>query len=377
MSERDSVEHRLRRTFRAFAEQPIAPFATEGRWDNVPPPPPRRQLRGLVGALAAVIVIAAVALGLAYGPRSSRIGPNSGLATEPTPGPDVIALGSKIAEPDVLAANNGKLWVTGYTSNNGSASLQECDENTGKVLNTISLPDDWPGQIAAGNNAIWLRTQQGEQSAHLVKIDATTHKITANVTLDFDGGLAVTPDAVWTVDAPPGLLRIDPQTGRTIATIPLQGGRYAPLSITGGSLGVFLGSPYDGSIWRVDEQTNTVSLVTHIGTQVSQMVELGTSLWVSTGTALVEMPVSTGMPGRTIDLGAPVLGLTTDGHSLWVTTDKPKPGSVRVDPTSGEITPVALPAGVAGLIAVASDPTTGQTWATASSPNPSLVHLAP
>jgi hypothetical protein len=275
----------------------------------------------------------------------------------------------------VFTASNGKLWVTGISPDQGPASLQEFDEDTGKVLSTISLPDNYPGEIAVGDNAIWLRTQQGEESTHLVKIDATTHQILVNDTLQKDGGLAVTGDAVWTVNGSLGLLRIDPQTGKTIATIPLPGGLYAPLGLTNGPLGVFLGSSYDGSILRVNEQTNTVSLVTHIGTQVDQMVELGTSLWVSTGTALVEMPVSTGVPSRTVEFGAPILGLTTDGNSLWVTTDKPKPGAFRVDPTSGEVTPVTLPSGVAGLLAIASDPATGTTWATAMLPNPSLVHL--
>ncbi len=222
-----------------------------------------------------------------------------------------------------------------------------------------------------------MRTQQREASTHLVKIDVRTRQVVVNIPLNVDGGLAVNTDAVWTVDGSFGLRRVDPRTGRTIATIPLPGGPYPPLFVTTGSLGVFLGSPYDGSILRVDEQTNTVSLVTHIGTRVNQMVELGTSLWVSTGSALVEMPVSTGMAGRSIELGAPILGLTTDGHSLWVTTDKPKPGAFRVDPNSGEITPITLPADVTGLFAVASDPSTGTTWATAMLPNPSLVHLAP
>ena len=331
--------------------------------------------RLVAGILTAVVVISGVVLAIAYGPHSSTNGPNP-LATQATPGPDVIALGPRITQPDVLAASNGKLWVTGISPDKGSASLQEFDEDTGKILSTISLSDNWPGEIAVGDNAIWLRTQQGEESTHLVKIDATTNQIMVNVTLQKDGGLVVTRDAVWTVNGSLGLLRINPQTGQTIATIQLPGGMYAPLGLTSGPLGVFLGSSYDGSILRVNEQTNTVSLVTHIGTQVDQMVELDESLWVSTGTALVEMPVSTGVPGRTIELGAPILGLASDGRSLWVTTDKPKPGAFRVDPTSGEITPVTLPTDVAGLFSVASDAATGATWATAMLPKPSLVRLS-
>ncbi len=339
-------------------------------------PQAHRPRRLLAGVLTAVVVISGVVLSIAYGPRSSTKGSNPP-ATRPTPVPDVIALGPKIAQPTVLAASNGKLWVSGYTSDNRDGPLLEFDAATGRLLSTIRLPNGGPFQIVAGKSSIWMRTQQGESSTHLVKIDARTHRIVANIPLSFDGGLAVTSDAVWTVDGPYGLRRIDPRTGHTIATIPLPGGRYGPLSVTAGPLGVFLGNSYDGSIWRVNTQTNTVRLVTHIGTAVGQMFELGTSLWVPTGTALVDLPVSTGIPGRTIELGAPILSAASDGHYLWVTTEKPKPGAFRIDPTSGEITPITIPTDVAVLFPVASDDGTGTTWATAMLPTPSIVHLAP
>lgn len=330
----------------------------------------------LLTVIAIVVVVSAVILAINDGPRSSTLGSAPGPATGPARAPAFMALGPRIAQPQVLAAKDGKLWVTGISPDQGPATLQEFDEKTGRVLNTIHLPDNWPGQIAVSDNAIWLRTQQGEESTHLIKVDATTHQIVADVTLQKDGGLAVTGDATWTVNGSLGLLRIDPRTGQTIATIQLPGGMYAPLVLTSGPLGVFLGSSYDGSILRVDEQTNTVSLITHIGTQVDQMVELGGSLWVSTGSSLVDMPVSTDVPDRTVELGAPILSLASDGRSLWVATDKPKAGVFRVDPTSGQITPVALPADVAGVLSVASDSTTGSTWATATLPAPSLVRLA-
>lgn len=330
--------------------------------------------RLLAGVLTAAAVTSGVVLAIAYGPRSSTNGSNSSV-TQLTPRPHAIVLGPEIGQPTVLAASNGRLWVSGYTPDNGDGPLLEFDEKTGTLLSTIPLPNGVAYQIAMGEDSVWLRTQQGEASTHLVKIDVSTHRIVANIDIQRDGGLAVTSDALWTIQGVFGLLRIDPQTGGTIATIPLPGGAYPPLSVTAGALGVFLGSPYDGSVLRVDEQTNTVSVVTHIGTRVNQMVELGGSLWVSTGTAVVEMPVNTGHPGRSIELGAPILGLTTDGHSIWVTTDKPKSGAFRVDPTSGEITPTPLRAGVGGLSAAAFDPMTDTTWATASAPKPSLVLL--
>jgi len=358
--------------------------------ETSPPPPrfedlvvtaprrrPRRRLITLLVVLVPAAVVLAVVLGVIDGPRDTTRANTPAPETQPPPGPGVVALSPRITEPSVLAAGDGDLWVTGISPDQGSASLQEIDEATGRVVVTIGLPDNWPGEIAVGTDAVWLRTQQGEESTHLVEIDRATRHLEANVTLQKDGGLAVTPDAVWTVNGSLGLLRFDPQTGHALATVALPGGIYAPLDLTSGPLGVFLGSPYDGSVLRVDEQTDTVSLVTHIGAHVDQMVELGTSLWVSTGTALVEMPVRTGVAGRTIELGAPVLSLATDGHRLWVVTDKPAPGVARIDPVSGRITTVRLPTDVTGVLAVTSDPSTGETWATVTSPHPSLVRLEP
>ncbi len=367
------LEERIRTATLMLVETSPPPPRFEDLVASAPRQRPRRRLVTLVVVLVPAALVLALILGVIDGPRSSTKGNNPGPVTQP--GPGVVALGPRITQPDVLAAGKGKLWVTGISPDQGSASLQEIDEATGKVLSTISLPDNWPGEIAVGDNAIWLRTQQGEESTHLVKIVVATHQIMANVTLQKDGGLAVTPDAVWTVNGSLGLLRIDPQTGHTVAAVALPGGLYAPLGLASGPLGVFLGSSYDGSVLRVDEQNNTVSLVTHIGTRVDQMVELGTSLWVSTGTALVEMTASTGVVGQTIDLGAPVLSLASDGHWLWVLTDKPKLGAVRIDPVSGQISHVQLPTDVTNVFAVTSDPTTGEVWATASSPDPSLVRL--
>jgi len=78
MTDIDSIEQRLRRTFRVVAEQPIAPVGIEDEpWrTSVPPLPSRRRLRQVVGALAIIVVVALVGLVVAYGPRSSSNSPS-------------------------------------------------------------------------------------------------------------------------------------------------------------------------------------------------------------------------------------------------------------------------------------------------------------
>ena len=72
MTDIDSIEQRLRRTFRVVADQPIAPPGDAEPWHNAPRSPSRRGRQLAVGGLAVAVVMALVALGVAYGPRSSR-----------------------------------------------------------------------------------------------------------------------------------------------------------------------------------------------------------------------------------------------------------------------------------------------------------------
>jgi hypothetical protein len=74
MTDIDPIEQRLRRTFRAVAEQPVAaPESDTEPWlDGGPAPRSKPRVRVMAGALVVALVIVAVALGVAYGPRSSN-----------------------------------------------------------------------------------------------------------------------------------------------------------------------------------------------------------------------------------------------------------------------------------------------------------------
>ncbi len=72
MTDTDSIEQRLRRTFQVVAEQPIAPLGDPEPWHNAPGSPWCRHRQLMAGGLAVVVVIALVVFGVTYGPRSSR-----------------------------------------------------------------------------------------------------------------------------------------------------------------------------------------------------------------------------------------------------------------------------------------------------------------
>lgn len=77
MTDIDSIEQRLRRTFQVVAEQPVPPQGDAEPWRNAPRSPSRRPRQLAFGSLAVVVVIALVAFGVAYGPRSSRTTPGT------------------------------------------------------------------------------------------------------------------------------------------------------------------------------------------------------------------------------------------------------------------------------------------------------------
>jgi hypothetical protein len=84
MTDVEPIEDRLRRTFRAVAELPVAPVVLDANAKTQG----RRGILGLrrlaaaavIGALAAAVVLAVI-----YGPRSSRFGHSEVPATQPTP----------------------------------------------------------------------------------------------------------------------------------------------------------------------------------------------------------------------------------------------------------------------------------------------------
>jgi hypothetical protein len=126
MTDTDFIEQRLRRTFQVVAEQPIAPLGDAEPWRNAPGSPPRRRRRMMAGGLAVLVVIGAVALGLAYGPRSARppapgtqpglVGPAGGLRAVFSPARPL----SPTEREEAAAAMASRLRALGDT--NGTVS---------------------------------------------------------------------------------------------------------------------------------------------------------------------------------------------------------------------------------------------------------------
>ena len=157
-----------------------------------------------------------------------------------------------------VAASPGVVWVA------HGCALSRVDPHRNRVVATVAgIPrrgqDCGIGGLAAGTNAVWALTGQG-----LARIDPHANRVTRMIRLPGTSGLALTATSVWVGCCGPAgpigprsrgrLARIDPASGRVVATIGLAG---LPGEVGAGPSGVWV-TGRGGPIWRVDPTSGKV-----------------------------------------------------------------------------------------------------------------------
>jgi hypothetical protein len=114
-------------------------------------------------------------------------------------------------------------------------------------------------ELAVGGGTVWALS-----SAGLVRIDPQTNRVTRTIVLPNPSGLAVTTSGVWVGCCGPAgpvgpgsrgrLARVDPASGRVVASIPLAG---LPGEVGAGPSGVWV-TGRGGPVWQVDPTRNRV-----------------------------------------------------------------------------------------------------------------------
>jgi len=123
-----------------------------------------------------------------------------------------------------LAFGLNALWVTSPLDD----LLMRIDPATNDVVEwTTGI--ETPGWIAIGEDAVWVSLfaehglQAGEDDPTVVRIDPETGEIVASIatggSLQDEGGLAATADAIWVRAPEPWLVRIDPATNEVVERI--------------------------------------------------------------------------------------------------------------------------------------------------------------
>jgi len=192
-------------------------------------------------------------------------------------------------DASLVAADAHGVWVSGASENAANANTTwSVDPLTDQLVGTPIPVGIEPLQLVAGAGAVWVGAHSGPPA--ITRIDPATGKVLATIEVGFGiHGLAAGPDSVWAVDYHgQKVVRISPQNNQIIGKpIPVPFPPYAAAaSATDAWVGVAGISedadPTDDRVVRIDLRTNTIVDTIHVGGHTIAMVFAEGSLWVAT-----------------------------------------------------------------------------------------------
>lgn len=154
----------------------------------------------------------------------------------------------------------GSAWTTAY----GAGELERIDPAKNAVSGRWQL--DQPVGVVGAFGSVWAGGTDG-----VIRVDPVSGKLLATIPVEQGAGwTAASADAVWVI-SPKGLVRIDPQTNAVAATIPLPGAPY-------------LGDPdvVAGKVWVPQIRKNSIAVVDPATNTVTQTVRAGAGPFVVT-----------------------------------------------------------------------------------------------
>lgn len=209
------------------------------------------------GVLAAVAVALVGSAGVLVAMRDDppvAVRPNSVAIVDPDEG-RVVGQVPVGVNPGALAAGAGSVWV----ANNGDGTMTQIGARSHDVAGSVSPGIALTG-IGVGPSGVWVAD---DQRALARVVDPTFRSVARSVRLTdtkfpVDARpLAVARDAVW-IASSAGATRVDPRTGRTVARVPIGNG---PSDVAIGAGGVWISDGEDGSLTRIDPETNEVAAI--------------------------------------------------------------------------------------------------------------------
>ena len=270
--------------------------------------------------------------------------------------------------PRWFAADDQSLWVHEPTS------LVRVDLATSAV--TGQAPLNWMeyGYVATGVGSVW---QTDWANNVLVRIDPVSGKVLASIPVgSAPAGVAVAAGSVWVADEhDEAVTRVDPKTNRVVATIPVGPAGTDPSAgpqiMTAGPGGVWVSVPNLGEVVRIDAATNTVGLRVPLDGPVASD---GSQVWIGVdgpnGLAeVIRVDPVTGEVITTVQLDTEGIGGIAVGlGSVWVTSG----GLTRIDEATGRVVGRLDTGGDGGNVIVAG----GAVWVAADG-QPYVLRVSP
>jgi ABC-type branched-subunit amino acid transport system substrate-binding protein/predicted Ser/Thr protein kinase len=328
----------------------------------------RRRRRALLTAglavLAGTAAAAAIAL-LPTGGEASDLGlVGNGVAAVDAGGAEVASFTELATAPSNIAVGEGAVWVL----NSQDATVARIDPETRAVTGRLE-PRGVPTDIAAGAGAVWIGNgrpgRKGNFTTSISRVDPASGRITRTVKLanrtagsflvpSLNWGypdIAVGAGAVWARNPDHTLSRIDPETGRLLATIDVDVDKLAA-----GREGMwFIQGP---EVSRIDPRTNTVAETIPIGTEGTTAIAVGAgSVWVSAEQQGAVWRIEPGPrpEARSIDVGPGVTYVAFGAGAVWAANYVDGTLS-RIDPRTNAVK--KIPIGAAQALAAGA----GAAW---------------
>jgi hypothetical protein len=290
--------------------------------------------KALQPVVAAVVPLRPVITGVAVGSGAVWASSESGGATNPTAAGLLWRIDpgtNRAASPiPVSGGGQGIAIAAGSVWTVSPQGTRRVDPRSGRVVARIDAARG--SEIEGFGDTLWV----GQQ-----RIDPATNTVAAVGT--FDGFVtAIGPEGTWArSDA---LERVDPRTGRVLATLRRPGFTPNAIALGGGSVWVAYASRTEWettAVGRIDPKTNRVAgdLVVLHGRVPSALAYSGGSLWLlahneeEQGARLTQIdPKKGSVIGTPLHLtgGTPGL-LVAQGRTLWVGEDLDQGTVTRVD----------------------------------------------
>jgi DNA-binding beta-propeller fold protein YncE len=216
--------------------------------------------------------------------------------------------------PKAVAMSTGAVW----TGRGDTRSLVRIDPTTDRVVANIPINiEAW--YITASDTAVWV-TDWGRNT--VVRVDPAANRLVATIANLPNGptGIAIAPDGVWVASSRDNMLtKIDSTSNEVATSVPTD---LVPLPVTYAFGSIWVRNEFregNGTVQRVDPQSGRVVASIPVGPGIGRdgldnLAELGGGLWVP-GLQLEEIDPATNKVVRRINHSANAVW--AGAGSLW------------------------------------------------------------
>jgi YVTN family beta-propeller protein len=249
------------------AAEAIAPFVR-----GVSPTTSHRRRNIVVGAVAFVVLVAAIAVPLASreAGAGSRISPNSIGILDPDSG-KLISSVELDDRPGAVAASRDAVWVT----NPDAGTVTQIDPSDQQVRDRIRVGEHLTG-IAVGFGAVWV---VDTNTRSVSRISPEEHDVVETIAVgNGPEGVATGEGSVWVTNRFDGTVsRIDPRDGTEIEVIPVG---LDPQGVVVGFGSIWVGLAGSNTVVRIDPETNKVTQPIGVGNGPVSLALSSDAVWV-------------------------------------------------------------------------------------------------